>query len=280
MIRQPTLADRSALSEIWSVCFGDSDSYINFFLDNAFDPAGCFVWDEGGRPVAVLYVSFADFVTKNKIEPIMYIYAAATLPQFRGRGIMSRLIDAAAAHAASKGCIFTFLLPASDSLYNYYGKLGFETAFKIKKAVLSRKSLEKYACPQGVEIKTTDKEKIYKLRLNFFRPAVQWRKKELFYALSEWQFTGGDVLCFDGGYALCRKREGAVLVKEACGDFSKIASLLLTKYKSDSFTFMLPDYADYPFETQTSNYGMARLSNPEFQDRISRMNSYANLMLD
>lgn len=288
MIRRPCISERSALFKIWSVCFGENESYISFFLDNEFDPANCFVWNESGKPVAVLYVFFTDFVTENKIEPIMYIYAAATLPEFRGRGIMSRLIDAAAAYAASQGCIFTFLLPGSDSLYRYYSKLGFEAAFKIKKVVLNRELLEKTMISNLSQDNETavgshnaiDIEKIYTRRIEFFKPAVQWRKKELSYALVEWQLTGGDILYFDDGYALCSELDGDVLIKEACGNLSKISSLLLSRYDSDSFTFMLPSYANLPFDTHIVNYGMVRLLNPDFQNRICALNSYANLMLD
>lgn len=291
MIRHSCTGDRSTLLEIWKVCFGDNESYINFFLDNGYDPKNCIVWDESGLLVAMLHLRMSDLAINGKVQPAMYIYAAATLPSFRGHGIMAKLIDTAVSYGSSKGCLFTFLLPGSDSLYDYYGKLGFETAFEVKKARLNREELEKAGhsgfsaletsagedLPRATE---TDSTKIYMQRVSFFNPAVQWREKELSYAIAEWKFTGGEVLCFDGGYALCRERDGCVEVKEACGDFAKLSDALLLRYACGTFTFLLPPYADFPFETLKIWYGMLASPSSGTAEQVRTVRPYINLMLD
>lgn len=296
MIRRSRDSDRSSLFNIWSVCFGDSENYINFFLDNGYDKDGCFVWDEGGLPAAMLYLRKADYISGGKAKPVMYIYAAATLPDFRGRGIMARLIDTAVEYGGSKGCLFTFLLPASDSLYDYYERLGFTTAFEVKKALLSRGTLEKTVrrdFTQAEKLPGTAKpltdaaredkesrESIYMRRAAFFNPAVKWRKNEFEYAIAEWRFTGGDVLHFDGGYALCRERDGRVEIKETCGDFAKLSSALLSRYDCDTFLFLLPPYADFTFESQSARYGMLISQNHDTVLQVRHERPYVNLMLD
>jgi GNAT superfamily N-acetyltransferase len=282
VIRYSRTGDRQSLHEIFSVCFDDSESYVNFFLDNGYSADNCLVWEEDGLPVAMLHLCMADFISDGKAEPAMYIYAAATMPGFRRCGIMSKLIDTAVNYGVSQGCLFTFLLPACDKLYDYYGRLGFETAFGVRKARLFRSELKKTALKETVAPETiqVDNTSIFSRRMTFFNPAVQWREKEFAYALAEWRFTGGEVLNFNGGYALCRERDGYVEVKEACGDFAKLASALLLRYYYDTFTFFLPPYANYPFETHIVRYGMLISLNPCVGEQVRAARPYVNLMLD
>ena len=58
-----------------------------------------------------------------------YLYAAATLPQYRSRGIMGGMIRFAADFCRSAGFHSIVLVPAEESLFGYYGRSGFKTAF-------------------------------------------------------------------------------------------------------------------------------------------------------
>ena len=57
---------------------------------------------------------------RGKLFPGHYIYAAATLPAYRGRGYMASLMAAAALEGAGRGQMFSAVLPAEESLYAYY----------------------------------------------------------------------------------------------------------------------------------------------------------------
>ncbi len=277
MIKNPDAGDRDALFKIWQVCFGDIESYINFFLDNGYSPQNCLAFFENGSPVAMLHLRFADMFISGRSEPVMYVYAAATLPEYRGHGIMAQLIKAAVAYGDSLGCAFTFLLPANGSLYDYYGRLGFKTAFGVKKASLNRENLKEISSSNVSFSKISD---YYESRLKFFSPVIQWRKTELSYAFAEWKFTGGEILEFDGGYALARKHDNRVEVKEVCGDISALSSILLSHYDCGLFSFLLPPNNQYKFETKTERYGMLISSTDKTYELVKNLNPYVNLMLD
>lgn len=281
MIRHAYCENRSEIFNIWNACFGDRKEYIEFFLDNSFVPEKCLVWEENGQAVAMLHLRKADYVSKNiKLngKPVMYIYAAATLPEYQGLGIMSKLIAAANDEAAANGCMFTFLLPASDSLYKYYARLGYVAAFCVKRALLSRNNLIELRSKQTISYNTGNRA--LEKRRKYFLPSIQWREQELNYALKEWNFVGGNIVHFNDDYVLARKKNDVIEVKEACGKFEDIAAVLLDKYDSLKYSFLLAPYAEYPFPTKSVKYGMIKpISISDYSDIIEDR-PYVNLMLD
>ncbi len=59
----------------------------------------------------------------------LYLCGLATKPEYRGSGIMSRLIERINERAAALGYAFTFLIPASRELRNYYSSRGYINSF-------------------------------------------------------------------------------------------------------------------------------------------------------
>lgn len=128
-IRQTREKDRASLFLLWEEAFGDSENTVKEFFD-AFDFINNgFTVFKDGRAVSALYFIKAGIVYGGKTYPAAYIYAAATLKEYRGRGYMSKLIDFACKKAGEQGCACAFLCPSDKGLFDYYGKLGFKTAF-------------------------------------------------------------------------------------------------------------------------------------------------------
>ncbi len=119
-----------SLKELWSIVFGDEYEYINLFFEKEYSLCDTFAELCDGRIVSVLYlldcrVNFNGVTYKGK-----YLYAAATHPGYRSRGLMAKLINEAIDYCKSNSEIdFISLVPANDGLYDYYGKFGFSTAF-------------------------------------------------------------------------------------------------------------------------------------------------------
>ena len=286
MIRYAVKNDRDAVLNIWRVSFGDSESYINFYLDARFENNNCLVWEENGVPVAMLHLLNADYRAADESVPVLYIYAAATLPDFRGKGIMANLLQTAEKIGIDRGCRFTFLLPANDLLCDYYARLGYKTAFYVKKARLKRGALEETvkdeAAPRVNNSGAEFYEEIYLLRREQFKTAVLWQKPELLYALSEWQFTGGEILKSGSLYALCRSRGSSVEVRESNGSFIELAKILLSHFSSNEFTFYFPPFVKMPFDTETLRFGMLKPSEnySDILEKVISANPYVNLMLE
>lgn len=61
-----------------------------------------------------------------------YLYAVATHPDFRGQGLCSVLMAELEAALWETAMCFAALAPAEASLYDFYGKMGYEKAFTCK----------------------------------------------------------------------------------------------------------------------------------------------------
>ncbi|MCL2530596.1 MAG: GNAT family N-acetyltransferase [Oscillospiraceae bacterium] len=123
MICQLTYDDYLQVLHVWQTCFGDSENYVRFFWQHAFPHCqgiGCWA---GDTLVSVL------FLLPGALQPASiaadYVYAVATLPDYRNRGLAQQLIT----HAAS-GTSALALYPATAQLQAYYAKQGFASAFR------------------------------------------------------------------------------------------------------------------------------------------------------
>ncbi|MBR2042925.1 MAG: GNAT family N-acetyltransferase [Clostridia bacterium] len=106
--------------------FHDDEEFTDYLFSLFFE-SSCKYLLEGETVVSML---FAMDVTCGKLKG-KYVYAVATLEQYRGKGYMSRLFDSLTAELKNQ-YDFLCLKPMSESLFDYYARLGFETAFYKK----------------------------------------------------------------------------------------------------------------------------------------------------
>ncbi len=105
----------------------DPNGFINDFFDRFFQKSCRFILKDG-KIASMLFLLPCELKIKEKSYPAAYLYAAATLPEYRGQGLMSELIEQAKLETVEKGTAL-ITKPASESLYGYYAKFGFKTAF-------------------------------------------------------------------------------------------------------------------------------------------------------
>lgn len=121
------------LKKLWIDTFGDTKEYVNAFFDKFYSPDNVIVYKENGKIVSSLYMIDYCLKYEDKYYKIMYLYALATDNEYRGKGIMSMLIDKADKIMHNKGYAGAFLIPAEESLYDYYGRFGFTDIIYNKK---------------------------------------------------------------------------------------------------------------------------------------------------
>lgn len=196
------------LKKLWHVSFGDDYDYIDFFFKNRFKEKECVVYRENGAPVSMLFV-FDCFLPDN--HKGKYIYAACTLPQFRAKGIMGKLIKYCSDYFLQSGYDFLCLVPASESLFQYYSRFGFKPFFKqtCKTLINQNKLIEKYD-----DLSFDD----FVLKRNeLLANGVRWDIESLKYAFDENLFRGGKNVSVGEGYALFREEDGVCTVIECAG---------------------------------------------------------------
>ena len=109
-----------ALSLYKEVFAEDAAEFAEAFTDRYFDKC-CRYKIVEGKIVSMLYLLDCTVFDGEKNCSAAYLYAAATHPNFRGKGLMSELINEA---RLEQEIIVT--KPATESLFSYYEKFGFK----------------------------------------------------------------------------------------------------------------------------------------------------------
>lgn len=113
--------------ELYKTAFPDDpDDFAADFISRFFDE-NCRYILKDDRIASMLFLLCGSLTEKGKKLPVLYLYAAATLPEYRGMGLMGELIEKAKTEAKEKGALL-ITKPATPSLFGYYGRFGFKTA--------------------------------------------------------------------------------------------------------------------------------------------------------
>lgn len=155
--RNPVPKDIPKLRTLWKQAFGDSDSFLDIFFEAAFSLNRClFIPDEYGNPVSALYLLDC---TYGDVKAA-YIYAVATDEGMRGRGLGALLMKDTEEYLRGLGYDAVFLVPASDRLRAYYGKIGYSTATFVDVIDVS-------AAKEATELTIIDKDEYSALRRQY-----------------------------------------------------------------------------------------------------------------
>ena len=111
-----------ALRKLWKTVFGDTDAFLDSFFTIAYSPDRCKYYAQDGEAICALYW----FDCSYEGGKLAYIYAVATHPDHRGKGLASRLLEETHAHLQALGYAGTVLKPAAG-LFPFYERLGYVT---------------------------------------------------------------------------------------------------------------------------------------------------------
>ena len=117
-----------SLRKLWKTVFGDSDAFLDSFFRIAFSPERCNYLEENGVAICALYW----FDCRFQGGKLAYIYAVATHPEHRGKGLASRLMAETHGHLQRLGYAGTVLKPA-QGLFPFYERLGYATSGYIRR---------------------------------------------------------------------------------------------------------------------------------------------------
>ena len=116
------------LKQLWKTVFGDPDFFIDAFFDVAFSPDRCRFSEENGEIVSALYWFDCSYAGGK----LAYIYAVATHPAHRGKGLASRLLEETHAQLKAQDYAGCVLKPAKG-LFPFYARLGYQTSGYIRR---------------------------------------------------------------------------------------------------------------------------------------------------
>ena len=121
-----------SMRALWLRCFPeDSEAFVNHFYAYYGHPSHHLTIEEGNEVIAMLHhIDTYRYVFYKEPLRTAYIYAACTAPEHRGKGLMGQLIARTLRLLHKKRIPLCVTIPASESLFQYYGRFGFVPAFK------------------------------------------------------------------------------------------------------------------------------------------------------
>ena len=128
------------LKGLWKEAFSDTDEFLSSFWNSAFSADRCRCVTVDGKAVSALYW----FDCSCRGRKIAYLYAIATLKEYRGRGICRALMEDTRRHMSSLGYSGAVLVPGGRELFGFYEKLGYRTCGSVSEftSCSSQKSIE------------------------------------------------------------------------------------------------------------------------------------------
>ena len=112
------------LRELWKLVFGDGDDFLDLFFGTAYAPERCLCIMDEDRAAGALYWLPCDGYA--------YIYAVATHPDHRGKGICRALMEAAHREIRAQGYAGAVLYPQEEGLRAMYRKMGYHHETHIR----------------------------------------------------------------------------------------------------------------------------------------------------
>ena len=262
-VRTARAEDLPALKEIWKASFDDSEDYINRFQKMFFEPRHCYLAEADGRAVSALYLLDGPVLhggRKLKLKGL-YVFAFATLPAYRGRGIGSAVYKACCESVLSDSADIVCVHPAEPSLFPYYeGLAPCATIAACREYTLSREELQIPFHPACMRIGA---EQYAVMRNSMLENLPHAEMNESFLDLQELhaELFDGDFFVMSGGIA-CTQQEGDTChIKELLipgGDELDAIAALAAFCPAQKYTARAPLFFDGPGQTRRLVLGTLR----------------------
>ncbi len=238
--------------ELYLTCFTeDSEADAEFLFSTVFKRAECICRLDKGRPIAMLFLMDCKLIAGDERLPFYYLYAAATHPDYRGRGIMGELLSEAKDFAVKTGRKGIFLKPATKSLFGFYSGYGFRPFFKIKRLTVAKAELDNISPTDGLS----------KLSELTYLTGEEWKKKRIGYlkglsnCFSDFSSPlfaaateGLSIYKLKNGGLVFEKRDDLLLIKELIpgekGDILPLIKELMEKTGTNTAEVRLPSGAE------------------------------------
>ena len=199
----------SGLRQLWKLAFGDTDAFLDGFFGTAFSFDRC-RWIEADHRIVALYW----FDCRFRGEKLAYLYAVATHPDYRGRGLCRKLMADTHDHLQNLGYGGILLVPQEEGLRKMYAAMGYADATKVSE----------FSCEAGtaVSLQPVDAQTYGMLRRRFLpEGGVIQEEENLRFLASYASFYAGEdfLLAASGseGIELLGNREKAPGILAALG---------------------------------------------------------------
>lgn len=211
IINAPKPCHEEALRGLWQQAFGDDDGFLDGFFSVGFSRDRCLcLWQD-----TVLCAALYWFDCTWQGRKIAYLYAVATERTQQGKGYCRSLMDATHKRLTAQGYAGAILVPGSESLFRFYGKMGYTPCCPMTKT-------ESSAVSTAAKIHRITATEYAKLQKNFLpADSVFHSQLTLAFAGTFAKFYRGDDFAFCGG-----EEDGVFYFQEFLGNGESLPAVL------------------------------------------------------
>lgn len=106
---------------LWTNCFGDSETYMDYYFDEKCKDNHIFIDVEENHVVSMVHLNPYQLKWQGKEIKSYYIVGVATDEKFRKQGRMRELLEQSFVKMQTEQLPFTFLMPADKRIYEPFG---------------------------------------------------------------------------------------------------------------------------------------------------------------
>ncbi|MBQ4548315.1 MAG: GNAT family N-acetyltransferase [Bacteroidales bacterium] len=290
---------------LWDKCFSEEDKrFVDFYFEKRYNENDNIFIEKNGKVVSALQLISYPFSYYGKTIGCSYLSGCCTDPDYRSQGLMNDLIIKALKQAKNNGACFAALIPASESLFNYYAGTNFVTTFDYSKIRInlshqvsespSHRVSGQQSSVSVSEFGSESESDFYEV-YEYFNNKMRARNCCIQHDEYDFKVITDDLELFDNhllvakygedicGLAFCYLRNGEIYIKDVFAESSAIFSNLISaagkmakgesqKSKASeslslSINILIPPVAGQ----KTHRLGMARLIDAETMLRLYAM---------
>lgn len=210
--------------EIWKLCFGDPDNYIDFYYANRYKEDETLLLLHDGEIVAMLTMIPVKTVDTDKRSfNTAMLYAIATHPNYQNRGFATQLMELSTPYLRANNTEHSILVPAEKRLFDFYRKQGYRDGFCLREALLTHEQIDcleiHRSCQCTISSITPEEYNHRRNKQLKGRLYIAYGDEDITYQKKLSQLSGADIYAIDvegvqGCAALERVDSDKVLIKE------------------------------------------------------------------
>ena len=270
---------------LWDKCFSEEDKrFVDFYFEKRYNEQDNIHIEKDGKVVSAMQLISYPFSYYGKTIGCSYLSGCCTDPDYRSQGLMNDLIIKALNQAKNNGACFAALIPATESLFNYYEGTNFIPTFDYSKIRIKRQQTDNGQ--QSVTISVFDNESepeaFYQV-YDYFNTKMRNRNCCIQHDEYDFGVILKDLELFDNhllvakygedicGLAFCYLRNGEIFIKDVFAESAAIFGDLITAaanvFDNENVNIII---SPVPGQ-KTHKLGMARIIDAETMLRIYAM---------
>ncbi|MDR1004342.1 MAG: GNAT family N-acetyltransferase [Prevotellaceae bacterium] len=162
--------------KLWLQCFDDTEEFVDMYFEQRYRKENNMFETEQGAVVAALQMIHYPMTLFGGIAGISYVSGACTHPDYRNRGLMSRLLQRTLLRAWHNRAALSALIPAELWLFDYYARMDYAPVYTCRRYTFT---LQPATVRQPERVLTNAAEPTLVRHKTFDREAYRYLKSRL-----------------------------------------------------------------------------------------------------